>query len=301
MMSDKLTITKGHRYLLTTAAVMTCLLVALGGIVCITNSSQGCPDWPACYGQFIPPPRVDSIIEYTHRLIAALTTLLIIASAVVSWRKTRSIRWLSWPPVIAVVLTFAVIVFGAFVVLTGLPPVVAAIDLGSALLVLAFMVVTAVVARICHRNPALTNQISFADTFAKLVLWTVITIFIVFVSGVLVAESGSMVRCLGWPLYNVDFGDLGWPQVARHLVAGVAGVLIVATVGQAWRTQRNHPATLYTATATGGVFLAEIGVGILLPASDFNVFLLMAYVVLAAFLWALLVALAMLAGLRLNT
>ena len=84
-------ITRQHRYLLLTAAVMTYLLITTGGIVCVTESGLGCPDWPGCYGRILPPKRMDAIIEYTHRLVAALTSPVIIAAAIVGWRS-RSIQ-----------------------------------------------------------------------------------------------------------------------------------------------------------------------------------------------------------------
>ena len=142
----KMTITRRHRDLLVAASTLTYLLVVLGGIVCVTNSSRGCPDWPACYGRLVPPMRLDSILEYAHRVLAALTSLCIVASAAVGWRKARSIRWVSWPPVIAIAFLLAVIVFGALVVLRGLEPGLAALDLGSALMVLTLMLAATVMA-----------------------------------------------------------------------------------------------------------------------------------------------------------
>src|SRR5690606_28398633 len=102
---------------------MTSLLVTLGGTVCATESGTGCPDWPGCYGRILPPPQINAVIEYTHRLVAALTSPLIIAAAVVRWRRTRAVRWVSRPLAFSLVFLVAVIIFGAFAVLTGLPPV----------------------------------------------------------------------------------------------------------------------------------------------------------------------------------
>ena len=189
-------ITRTHRGLLLAAAIMTYLLVTMGGVVCATRSTLGCPDWPACFGQFIPPQQSNTIIEYTHRFIAALTTPLIVAAAVVGWRRARPIKWVSTPPLIAIGLTCAVIVFGAFAVLTGLPPAVAAIDLGSALSILALMT-TATVIAFARRTDPVVNKLSFRNPFAGLTLWTAGAVFFVLVSGVLVATSGSLVRCLG--------------------------------------------------------------------------------------------------------
>ena len=293
-------ITGFHRNLLLAASVITYLLVTMGGIVCATRSTLGCPDWPACFGQFVPPMQSNAIIEYTHRFIAALTTPLIIAAAIVGWRGPRSIKWVSRPPLIAVALTFAVIVFGAFAVLTGLPPAVAALDLGSALTILALMVTATVIAFARRDHPALADSLLFRDPFARLALWTTGAVFFVLVSAVLVAESGSLVRCLGWPLYNEPLllNDLrGWLLLARRVVAGAATLMIIAIVFQAWRTQRGGAGIVRAASLVGISFLVEATIGILMLTNGFTPFLLVIYVAAAAALWAMLIVLTVQVGL----
>jgi cytochrome c oxidase assembly protein subunit 15 len=286
--------------LLLAASLMTYLLITMGGIVCVTESGLGCPDWPGCYGRIVPPPRMDAIIEYTHRLSALLALPFLVAAAIVAWRRSPSIRWVSRPPMMAIALLLAVVVFGAMAVLHGLSPGLAAVDLGSALMVMGLVVTATVVAFAHHKDPTLPDRLLFQDGFARLALWAAIAVFFVLVSGVLVAESGSMVRCLGWPLLGglaVPADPRGWLQIARLAMAAAAGGLILVLVLQAWRTQHTLGAIRGTAVLAGATFVAEIVTGALLVTRGITVYLLVGYVASAAALWAFLVALAVLAGL----
>ncbi len=296
--STKPIISRWHSNLLLASAVMTYLLIVMGGVVCVTGSGRGCPDWPGCYGSIIPPMQTASIIEYLHRLVAGLTFVLIIVSAIVSWRKSNAIRWVSWPTMLAVVLIVVVSAFGAAAVLRGLSPGAAAVDLGTALIVLG-LISTATVVAFAHRNnPSLTGGLSGRQAFTQLTIWTLVAIYVVLVSSVLVAGKGSLTRCLGWPMWRQLAMDLpGWPQVVRRLLASVAGLLIIAVVVQAWRTQRRHKGILIVATAVGLLFLVEMTLGALMLAVNVTFYMLVIYVAAAAALWAMHVVLAVMAGL----
>ena len=124
--------------------------------------------------------------------------------------------------------------------------------------------------------------------------------FFVLVSAVLVAESGSLVRCLGWPLYNEPLllNDLrGWLLLARRVVAGAATLMIIAIVFQAWRTQRGGAGIVRAASLVGISFLVEATIGILMLTNGFTPFLLVIYVAAAAALWAMLIVLTVQVGL----
>jgi protoheme IX farnesyltransferase len=288
------------RYLLLTASILTFLLIVMGGIVRVTESGLGCPDWPTCFGRLIPPPRLDSWIEYTHRMIAALTTPFILASAVIGWWKYRSIRWVSRPPMIALVFLVIEITLGAITVITELPPEIVAIHLGTALIVLALML-TATVNAFSHRqNPDLPDRLSFRSPFAKSTLWTMAAVFVVLVSGALVAGSNSTRACVGWPLCNgmlfpTDLHE--WIHMTHRFIVGLSSILVLFVVVRAWRVQRSQAAILPAATLMGVLFLAQAFVGALKTTEGFPVFLLALHVATAAAVWSAVVVLVVVTGL----
>src|SRR2546422_9752145 len=105
------------------AAIFAYPQIALGGVVRVTGSGLGCPDWPLCNGRPYPPADLNAIIEYSHRTVGALTGLLIVATVVAAWAVFRTRRpavaWLATASVIAVAVEGAL---GGVVVVSELKP-----------------------------------------------------------------------------------------------------------------------------------------------------------------------------------
>src|SRR2546427_1450742 len=80
-------------------ALFAYLQIALGGVVRVTGSGLGCPDWPLCNGRPYPAADIHSIIEYSHRTVGAITGVLLIVTVITAWmvfRRTRPIvAWLA--------------------------------------------------------------------------------------------------------------------------------------------------------------------------------------------------------------
>jgi len=80
------------RRLAVVTAVFAYLQIALGGVVRVSGSGLGCPDWPLCQGRPYPPADAHAIIEYSHRAVGSVTGVLIIATVVLAWVVWRTRR-----------------------------------------------------------------------------------------------------------------------------------------------------------------------------------------------------------------
>src|SRR5258708_39896703 len=82
----------GFRRLALVTAIFAYLQIALGGLVRVSGSGLGCPDWPLCHGRPYPPADPHAVIEYSHRAVGSVTGILIIATVVLAWVVFRSRR-----------------------------------------------------------------------------------------------------------------------------------------------------------------------------------------------------------------
>lgn len=95
------------------------LLLVWGNLVAGMKAGLACPDWPLCHGRVLPPFRLDVWMEFTHRVIAAVATIVLL---VLSWKRFASYQGLAKAvPLTAVALVGMEILLGGVVVLLELP------------------------------------------------------------------------------------------------------------------------------------------------------------------------------------
>ncbi|MCZ7589991.1 MAG: COX15/CtaA family protein [Gaiella sp.] len=111
----------GFRLLVGSTALVAWVLVAVGGLVRVSESGLGCPDWPLCDGRVVPTGQKEPIIEYTHRFVAATVIVLLLVSTIWAYRRHRDRRDVAAALTAALALVPAQAVLGAIVVWLELP------------------------------------------------------------------------------------------------------------------------------------------------------------------------------------
>lgn len=244
------------RLLALATAVSAWALVAVGGIVRVTESGLGCPDWPLCEGNVVPAGSRAPLIEFSHRATATLVTVLVVATAVWAWRAYRSRRDILVPAIVAVLFVPVQALLGAVVVWLELPSWIVAVHFVVGLLFLAATVIAA--ARAWHRSVAVTGR--FVRT-----AWIGAATSLVLVSlGAAVVAAHADDACgREWPACNggiASGGGLAVLQVTHRSFAYAAAAIVVVLAVLAWRGGGPRLAGLVPLAAVA----AQIGFGIAL-------------------------------------
>lgn len=247
------------------AAVYTYALIVVGGVVRISGSGLGCGDeWPRCHGSWIPPMTVATLIEYTHRLLAA-GVVLVVGAVLVRGLRARGRAGFSGagglirPAILAAVLLIVQVVLGGVTVLLHLSGPVTALHLGTAMALFATLLVAAIRAgelggdRVMQRaraNEALST--SGRRIFGMAMAGAVLAYLAVLMGAAVAntqapasgAPSAAALACQGFPLCNgrllpAGGGGLVHIQWTHRLLAYL---LLLHALGAAMVLRRRVPA-----------------------------------------------------------
>jgi cytochrome c oxidase assembly protein subunit 15 len=160
-------LTSFQRLAISTTAT-TYFLILVGALVRVSGAGLGCPDWPRCFGSWIPPasaaalpPQFDPSqfnptlmwTEYVNRLLGVTVGFLILATAISAWRHHRHQPRIMWTTIAAFVLVGYEGWLGGRVVAHQLAPwivtahLIVAIVIVQLLLYATFQAMTSVTAR----------------------------------------------------------------------------------------------------------------------------------------------------------
>lgn len=244
--------------------VLTFALIVLGAWVRATESGLSCPDWPTCYGRWVPLPGdipadvgysyFQVMLEWVHRLIAGVMVgPLVLVIGWLCWRARDAQPRL---PLYGGALAALLLIqagLGGVTVLDQNSPWSVAVHLGTALL----LFTTLWVIFVCS-GPKPAIEVEGAGPLA---VTTWLLAFLTLVSAAVMAKSGASLACASWPLCNQNLiPELGDPYVRLNVTHRLLALGFLVAAMALWiRLRRGRAGHL------GGLILgltvAEIGLG----------------------------------------
>ena len=247
------------------SVIFTFVLVLVGGVVRVSGSGLGCPDWPLCHGRVVPPLEFTALMEYSHRMMAFLTSLLVVALGILTvfrFRAYRSLLILGLLPAIVMILQVGL---GGITVLTELSPTVVTVHMAVAALMLGILIVgTVAVGDSVSGNKRFPSDTIEEQGLWQLALFTAVGVYILGILGAYVRSSGASAACLTWPLCHGDIlpsGNLFAIHMVHRFAAGIVGMSIFALVVQCWKNRTFHTWLSPVSVFLAAFFLAQVLTG----------------------------------------
>ena len=268
------------------AAVATFVLIAVGGLVRATDSGLGCPDWPLCFGDWLPPAELHPWIEHSHRLVAAAFVGPLVAAVglITVFSRRRHDRPLLAAAIVAGVLVIVQSLLGGAVVLQGLAAELVTTHLAMALTVLAAVIFIA--ERASHGPmPAASAR----PVLTRLVAVTAVAIFAQMLLGSWVTGQHAGLAFGDVPLMNGSvvptIGSETQAIHAAHRAMSVVVAVLVVWTAIAIHRSTDAPLPRRLAVVLVALVALQIALGLANVASRLSAFFVVPHLAVGAAMW----------------
>ncbi|SDY77458.1 cytochrome c oxidase assembly protein subunit 15 [Evansella caseinilytica] len=229
------------------------MLVVLlqGALVTQTGSGDACgAEWPLCYGQVIPKsPTIETLIEYSHRVVSGLLGLMVVILAIWAWRKLKHIKETKFFAIMSVLFIILQGLLGAAAVVWGQTNAVMALHFGFSLISFTTVLLLTILA-FEDGKPAHFTQPRITARMKNYIYFVLVYIYVVVYTGAYVRHTGSSIACSGWPLCN---GQLIPPlegrvavQFSHRVAAGILFIVILMMFIHLHRHYREQKSLYYS-------------------------------------------------------
>ena len=247
-----------ERFLWVAWSAVACLIliVATGATVRLTGSGLGCPHWPTCTTAHALPKGYHSDIEFSNRLVSALTILATLGLAVAAFRTPALGRGARLLAAGVFAGTLAQAPLGAITVYYDLNPYLVISHLLLSLTVLGLGVLVLLEAtRLVRGGAGRLPAVARAGGAALLV-----AVGVLVVSGTLSTAAGRFPGSNGTTVVPRlgNFHDAVWLHV-RAVAA--FGIVFLTLAGWAWTKRRTWPWLLRGCAGLLAILLVQMGLG----------------------------------------
>jgi cytochrome c oxidase assembly protein subunit 15 len=232
------------------------LIVATGATVRLTGSGLGCPHWPTCTTTHALPRGYHSDIEFSNRVVSAVTVITTLALALAAWRTRGLGRRGRWLATAVFVGTLTQAPLGAITVYYDLNPYLVITHLLLSFTVLSLAVLTLLEAsRLVRGDGAPLPAIA---RLGGLVL--VAAVVVLAVSGTAATAAGRFPGSSGTQVVP-RLGHF-YPSVYWHVRAvAVFGVVFLVLAGWAWTRRRQYPWLVRGCLGLLAILAAQMAIG----------------------------------------
>jgi len=240
---------------------VTAALIVLGALVRAHGAGLACPDWPLCFGEWIPRMDVRVAFEWSHRALAGSVSLVFAGLALATWRQP-SLRSATRGMLILGALLLAVqILLGALTVwkLLASWTVTAHLVTGNA-----FALVLLLTALSLWESAQPRERTAVASpALRRLLLGGALLLALQLVLGGLVSSRYAGLACPEWPRCN---GGLWFPAwggtVGLHILHRLNGYALFALFFAATLACRQAPRLRALTASITALLLLQLGVGV---------------------------------------
>jgi heme a synthase len=266
----------GFQKLALATTATTYLLILVGGLVRASGAGMGCPDWPKCFGLWIPPMHADQLpaafdpsrfnaaltwTEYLNRVLGVATGFLIFGTLVAAIARHRRSPRILWP----VVAAFLGVGFqgwlGGRVVAHNLAPWVVTVHLIMALVIVSLLLYATAHSFFGAEGAGTEARPVDSVTATATRGLIALSLFQVALGTQVRGAIDTHAVTLALPRSGL-LASVGWPDMAHR---NLAPLVLAVAIWLAWRVRGAAGTPIRgTAFAVAGLALAQVAAGITL-------------------------------------
>ena len=277
-------------------------LVVIGVIVRATDSGMGCPDWPLCYGQLIPPTTDSGDIiaykawlEWIHRAIAALIGLIALSVVAIALRNLKGRRSLQGASIALLGLVLFQAWLGRQTVLESNSGQSVTAHLATAMAFVGLQVW--VLARSGYDETLAGIRRASGSLVAPLIAAGAIYALLLFGSNVTGTETGLLYP--DWPLMGgtlfPPITELSTPMIVHRYATAIVALILISALWIVRREKGSPMRVRQLLTYAVAVFAVQCVIGAIQIFTKLAPWTQTLHVALATFIWILTVGAASIA------